>query len=445
MTVVRAAVVSDVGQRRQNNEDSAHADDRLFAVADGVGGYHGGEIASATAIDALRDHFAASPTVDQLEAAVLEAGRAVQERSLSDPELRQMGTTLSAVALVDSPEGDVFAIAHIGDSRIYLLRDGELSQLTYDHTVPEDLRRAGQLSAAEAAVDPRRHIITRVLGANGEYAPDMQTLVPYTGDRLLLCSDGLTDEVNDNQIASTLRGVADTEEAARRLVDMANDRGGRDNITVVVVDVVDDDDRASVASAALDGIGDPRTATYAAAPWPPPSRTERRGLMTAEERNAQLRRLSREGDDDGPAPWDTPSGGRYAEEAADLPSRRLTLRVAAFLVVVVLVVGGAFGAVSWYARNSWFVGVDAGRVAIFKGKPGGLLWFEPTVEEKTDLAAAAVPPARALDIERGHEVASLDEAHAYVRNLRRDSELTSPSSSTPTTVTEDDTTTTSVP
>ncbi|HEX7165661.1 MAG TPA: PP2C family serine/threonine-protein phosphatase [Acidimicrobiales bacterium] len=446
MTTVRAAVATHVGQRRQNNEDSALAHERLFAVADGMGGYHGGEIASATAIEALRNHFSPSPTLDRLEAAVLEAGRAVQERALADSDLRQMGTTLSAVALVDSPDGDVFAIAHIGDSRIYLLRDGELSQLTDDHTVPEDLKRAGQLSEAEAAVDPRRHIITRVLGATGDHAPDMQTLVPYAGDRLLLCSDGLTDELNDNQIASAMRGIAGAEETARRLVDMANEKGGRDNITVVVVDVVDDDDRASTASAALHAADDPRTSTYgeaAAAGATPQTTGTRRRLMTAEERNAQLRGLSREGEHEGPAPWETPSGRGFADEP-DLPTRRLTLRVAAFLVVLLLVVGGSAGAVAWYARNSWFVGSHEGRVTIFKGRPGGLLWFDPTVEEETDLTVAAVPVARLDAVEDGHEVASLDEARAYVRNLRRDSQLTSPASPT-TTTTDPSATTTSSP
>lgn len=438
MTVIRAAALTDTGRRRQKNDDTPLiVEGRLFAVADGMGGYAGGDVASATAIEVLERTFAADPTADGLEEGVLEAGRAVQAKSQSDPDLRQMGTTLSAVALVDSPDGEVFAVAHIGDSRIYLLRDGELSQLTDDHTVPEDLKRAGQLSEEEAAVDPRRHIITRVLGPSGEYEPDMQTLVPYAGDRLLLCSDGLTDELQDNQIASILRSVADPAEAAKRLVEQANQHGGRDNVTVVVVDVLDDDDRSRTASAALAASGELRTST--------PESSGRRGLMTAEERNAELRRLSRGGHDDGPAPWDTgSSSGAYRDEA-DLPTRRFTLRVALFLVLLLVVLGAAAGAVWWYATNSYFVGLDDGRVAIFKGRPGGLLFIEPEMVEETDLTEAAVPPARADDVESGHEVGSLEEAQRYVRNLRRDSALVSPTSPTTTTPADASATTTTVP
>jgi len=435
VTVLRAAAVTDTGRRRQKNDDTPLiVEGRLFAVADGMGGYAGGDVASATAIEVLQREFASDPSAAGLEEGVIKAGLAVQEKSLSDPDLRQMGTTLSAVALVDSPDGgEVFAVAHIGDSRIYLLRDGELSQLTDDHTVPEDLKRAGQLSEEEAAVDPRRHIITRVLGPNGEYTPDMQTLVPYSGDRLLLCSDGLTDELQDGQIASILRSVADPDEAAKRLVEQANQHGGRDNVTVVVVDVVDDDDRSRTASAALDAAGEPRTSTPSA---------RRRGLMTAEERNAELRGIARGGDDEGPAPWDNGATGSYRDEA-DLPSRRFTLRVALFLLLLLAVLGAAGGAVWWYATSSYFVGLDDGRVAIFKGRPGGLLFIEPEVVEETDLTEAEVPPARAEDVENGHEVGSLEAAERYVRNLRRDSQLLAP---TPTTsVPSDATTTTAAP
>lgn len=423
MTTVRAAAVTDTGRRRQKNDDTPLVvEGRLFAVADGMGGYAGGDVASATAVEVLQRVFADDPTADGLEEGIVQAGLAVQQKSQSDPDLRQMGTTLSAVALVDSPEGEVFAVAHIGDSRIYLLRDGELSQLTDDHTVPEDLKRAGQLSEEEAAVDPRRHIITRVLGPSGEYAPDMQTLVPYHGDRLLLCSDGLTDELEDSQIAHVLRSVADPEEAARRLVEQANQHGGRDNVTVVVVDVLDDDDRGRKASATLAAAGDPRTSTPAG----------RRGLMTADERNAQLRQLARGGEDEGPSPWEVDATGSYREEA-DLPTRRLTFRVALFILVLLAVIGGGVAAVWWYATNSYFVGLDEGRVAIFKGRPGGLLFIEPEVVEETDLTEAAVPPARAEAVEAGHEVASLEDARRYVRNLRRDSQLVSPTTSTSTT------------
>ncbi|HEX4979049.1 MAG TPA: hypothetical protein VFV35_03190, partial [Acidimicrobiales bacterium] len=183
----------------------------------------------------------------------------------------------------------------------------------------------------------------------------------------------------------------------------------------VVVDVDDDDDRSRVASAALAAAGDPRTST---------PEGNRRNLMTAEERNEQLRRLSRSDVDLGPSPWDdgaAPTGGD-----AELPSRRFTLRVALFLLLLLAVLGAGAGAVWWYATSSYFVGLDDGRVAIFKGRPGGLLFLEPEVVEVTDLTEAAVAPADAAAVEDGHEVGSLAAAERYVRNLRRDAELLSP-------------------
>lgn len=154
--------------------------------------------------------------------------------------------------------------------------------------------------------------------------------------------------------------------------------------------------------------------------------------MTADERNAQLRQLARGGEDEGPSPWEVDATGSYREEA-DLPTRRLTFRVALFILVLLAVIGGGVAAVWWYATNSYFVGLDEGRVAIFKGRPGGLLFIEPEVVEETDLTEAAVPPARAEAVEAGHEVASLEDARRYVRNLRRDSQLVSPTTSTSTT------------
>jgi protein phosphatase len=317
-----------------------------------------------------------------------------------------MGTTLAAVALVDTDGEELLAVANIGDSRIYLLRNGELSQLTDDHSLPEELFRRGQLTKAEAAIDPRRNIVTRVLGPSFGEGPDIQNLVPYVGDRLLICSDGLYNEVDDAGIATALRTIADPTDAARALVDQANDHGGGDNISVVIVDVVDDDGRAETASEVL-------------ADEPPSARSQRAergsmsGLMTSDQRNAELRRLARDEQTGKGDFWGEGEGEILVHE----PSRRITARVIAFLVVLVLVLGGAAVAVGFYARGAYFVGLDEGHVAIFKGRPGGLLWFSPTVEERTSLTEANVPPARADDVANGHPVASLDEAHTYVDNL----------------------------
>ncbi len=411
MTGLRSGSATDVGRRRNLNQDMVLEADPIFAVADGMGGHQGGEVASLTAIEALRAAFRREGGADGLEGAITAANAAVADKAASSADLRGMGTTLAVVALVGEGDDELLAVANIGDSRIYLMRNGELTQLTDDHSLPQELLRQGQLTEAEAAVDPRRNIVTRVLGPSFGEGPDMQNLIPYAGDRLLICSDGLYNEVDDDDIAKVLRTVRDPKEASRVLVDQANANGGADNISVIVVDVVDDQGRAETASAVLadePGAGSAPTASRGS------------GLMTADQRNAELRRLSR---DEAP----TAEGTRGRSDSWDSgtqpdvhtePTRRVTGRVVVFLLVVLLVFGGAAAAVGLYARGSYFVGLDEGRVAIFKGRPGGLLWFSPTVEETTDLTESSVPPARADAVANGHEVTSLDEARAYVRNLQ---------------------------
>ena len=400
MTALRWGAATDVGRRRTSQQDMLLASEPLFAVADGMGGHAGGEVASATAVEALKAAFTGARDAATVEEAVQAANRAVQARAAGDPNLRSMGTTLAIAALVpDQTEGDVFVVANVGDSRIYLLRDSELSQLTDDHSVPQELFRAGQLTEAEAAADPRKNMITRVIGMP-DVEPDVQTLVPYVGDRLLLCSDGLTNEVPHDEIRGVLLRVDDPDEAARTLVDMANANGGNDNITVLIVDVVDDDDRAGVASAAIAS--------------EPSGTANRPGLMTADQRNAQLRSLSRDDDPQGQTGLHAATASPVTHEP---PARRVTGRVVAFVLVLVLLLGGAAAAVGWYARGSYFVGLEDSRVIIFKGRPGGLLWFQPTAEVRTQLTEADVLPGRLDDLRAGKEEPSLEEAQRYVRNL----------------------------
>src|SRR5437016_9083658 len=251
MTALRFGSSTDAGRVRGNNEDNLVVAEPLFAVADGMGGHRGGEVASLTAIESLRVAFDDDHSAEGLTEAVREANRAVWEKAQDDADLRGMGTTLTAVALVEVDGEQRLVVVNVGDSRAYLLQQGELSRLTEDHSLVEDLVREGQLSADEAAIHPQRHILTRVLGMGPDVEPDMWQILPYEGDRLLLCSDGLTNEVTDSEIASVLRRLADPTDAARELVRLARAHGGSDNITVVVIDVVDDDDRSLVASQAV--------------------------------------------------------------------------------------------------------------------------------------------------------------------------------------------------
>ncbi|MDP9389594.1 MAG: Stp1/IreP family PP2C-type Ser/Thr phosphatase, partial [Actinomycetota bacterium] len=276
MTSLRCGAATDVGLVRPNNQDDYLADETLFAVADGMGGAAGGEIASRTAVAALKATFGADPTANGLADGVRNANRAVWDKAQERPDLRGMGTTMTAMALVEDRSEDVLAVVNVGDSRVYLFRDGVLDQLTDDHSVPEELLRAGRLTPAEAARHPQRNVLTRVLGVDDEVEVDCFRVTPYKGDRLVLASDGLYNEVDEEGIASVMRREADPEAAARQLVEQARAGGGADNITVVVVDVVDDDDRSARASA-----------TVAAAAMPSRSSAEARTGPTSRDEPAR--------------------------------------------------------------------------------------------------------------------------------------------------------------
>ena len=238
MTVLRSGSATDVGRIRKINQDFPLERANLFAVADGMGGHAGGEVAAKVAVETLQQAFERTPTTDGLRAAFDEANREVWTQSQANPELRGMGTTLTAIALVGGSGGhDTIALANVGDSRAYVYSGGSLVQVTDDHSLAEERMRHGEMTEAEAAVHPQRHILTRALGVSSEVEPDMWELELHTGDRVLICSDGLSNEVGLDEMASILGEIDDPEQAARHLVDVANEHGGADNITVVVVDV----------------------------------------------------------------------------------------------------------------------------------------------------------------------------------------------------------------
>jgi protein phosphatase len=396
------AAASDAGQVRAGNEDSAVAVEGLFAVADGMGGHAAGEVASRVAVEALQTSLD-----DGIVAAVRSANEAVMARADADPSLRGMGTTLCAVALVDGQ----LQVVNVGDSRAYLYRDGQLLQITEDHNFVAQLEREGRLTAAEARVHPQRNIITRVLGNDPDVEVDLFPVDGYKGDRFLVCSDGLFSELVDEQIAEVLRAHHAPQDAADELVRQANAGGGRDNITVVVVDVLDDDDRSRQASAALAGAA----ATSTSRPGPPPTEAAPRA----------------------PRPDDTIT--------VELPprARRVTWRSVLFALVLLAIVAAAIGSVWWFGRNTFYVGVDGERVTIFRGRPGGVLWLDPTVEQRTNLDIDDVPAARRRDVEKGRDTDSLADARRYVANLREQAEEERAASTTTTSTTS--TTSTTVP
>lgn len=348
---------SDVGRVRQGNEDSFLAEDPVFAVADGMGGHRAGEVASATAIEVVRSAGDIGP--DDLEQLIKEANSAIFSKAGSEPGLNGMGTTCTIVLI----EGATAHLAHVGDSRAYLVREGKVDQITLDHTLVARLVREGRISAEEARHHPQRSVITRALGVDSEVKVDVLSHDLRLGDRLLICSDGLSSMVETGPLEKILIETDDPQETADRLVDLANESGGEDNITVVVLDAVEE--------------GDSR---------PPRERTEEPAADPEElvENRPRGRRL-------------------------------LTFSLIA-LFAGVLWLGGQ------YALNNlmWFVGVDGtGHVAIFHGVPeevGGL--DLSNLAESTDLVAAELPQFARDDVEEGHRVGSLEEARVYVENIR---------------------------
>lgn len=408
------AVASDTGRVRSNNQDAAVAEEGLFAVADGMGGHAAGEVASRVALESLRATVGAEGLVESVRL----ANRAVLAQADEDVTLRGMGTTLCAIGLVDD-DGPRLDVVNVGDSRVYLFRDGELEQITEDHNLVAELERDGRITAEEAKVHPQRNIITRVLGNDPEVEVDVFRIDPFRGDRFLLCSDGLFNELTDDEIAAVLRNQRAPQAAADELVRRANAAGGRDNTTVVIVDVVDDGDKAHRASAALAG----SAATVAAAPVGTITGTMEEPIVDHDRTSA-----------------------RGATVTVDPPPRRrrITWRSAVFLVALVAIVGAAAGSVWFIGRGTYYVGLDRDRVAIFQGRPGGVLWIHPTVDRRyADLTIDDVPASARSDVRAGKEESSRARAERYVANLR--ARAASERAATATTTTTTTTTSTTAP
>jgi PPM family protein phosphatase len=359
-----AAGVTDVGRVRDGNEDDFIDQSNrlgLVAVADGMGGHRAGEVASATALEALR---AAVASGQPLRDAIEGANDAVLEKSVSDQELAGMGTTLTAGML--GSDG-YLVVGHVGDSRAYLVRDGELTQITHDHSLVEEMVRGGELTREQAEVHPRRSIITRALGIDPEVEVDEYPIELRPGDRILFCSDGLTTMLRPDEMASILSREHDPKRAAQLLVDAANAAGGEDNITAVIVEAVEiPDDEVAAA---------PAVPEYDTSETPPVKPPRRRG--------------------------------------------RTLFRVLVWLLPVLVVLAIAFAAVGWYARNTYFVGVIKGEVTIFKGRPGGVLGWDPTVEKQTGIETTELLEGEQDDVKADKTFSSRSDADAYVARLKR--------------------------
>ncbi|GAA4592058.1 protein phosphatase 2C domain-containing protein [Planotetraspora phitsanulokensis] len=351
MTIaLRYAARSDVGLLREGNEDSAYASGRLLAVADGMGGHAHGEVASSVAIAAMssldKDAFGGD-LLAEIEAAVRDANHQLHAMVARDPSLKGMGTTLTAMLW----NGPRFALIHVGDSRAYLLRNGELYQITHDHTLVQSLVDDGRITQEEAANHPQRSILLRALDGSGEVDPDLQDREALVGDRYLLCSDGLSTVVSAETLHHTLSTVDDPEEAVRQLIDLANRGGGPDNITCVLADVVEVDETQPPLTAAVVGAaGSGRVRGV-----PPDTPAGRATVVTAPQ----------------PVIVDDDLDGEPLAEsrgAARRPKKRRSWPLVTAMVVVVAAVLGAGGYFGYkWTQDQFYVGASGGELVVFRG------------------------------------------------------------------------------
>ncbi len=335
---LRYSARSDVGLLREINEDSGYAGPRLLVIADGVGGHAAGEVASSVAVGVLSGLDEDSPGGDLLEEladAIHTANQHLRDMVQGDPELAGMGTTVTALLRA----GGRFGLVHVGDSRGYLLRNGELQRITKDHTFVQSLVEEGRLTPEEAAHHPQKNVITNALDGREDIELDLSVRETRPGDRYLLCSDGLTDVVSEETLQESLATTATPDDAVELLVELALKGGGPDNITAIVADVVEVETKppsavpVTVGAAAEGAVKHPRPDTPAA-------------------KAAALRPAREEADDD----------ADYGDEHEPHLVRRFVL-----LVLVLLVIAGAvFGAYRW-SRTQYYVGAQGSNVAIFRG------------------------------------------------------------------------------
>jgi protein phosphatase len=370
---------TDVGMVRQQNEDSFLAEETLFVVADGMGGHNAGEVASALAVTTLKAGARLGiDTTEDFRELVQQANSAIYTASLDDSTQSGMGTTVTALSIVEGEEPRVL-VANVGDSRAYLWRSGALSRLSVDHSYVQELVNEGIITPEAARVHPRRNIVTRALGIDRSVMVDVFTHFVRTGDRIVLCSDGLVDEVADVEIARVLGQHTDPQETAEALVMVANTNGGRDNTTVIVVDVLDDISEP-IASTAPDNT----------APMQSPA-------------------------------VDTGIGGSGVVGVASVSGRGKKSRIGMVLFwsALVAIVLSGITIVGVYARSGYFIGFDEdSRVAVYRGRVGGVLWFSPTIDTQTTLSGADLPEDVLRDVALNRTFTSSTNASKYLALIR---------------------------
>ena len=367
--------VTHVGQVRTGNEDSLLADNNVFMVADGMGGHNAGEVASLMAVDHLREAASGIIAETDLVQALEHANEVIYAESMTNHLHHGMGTTLAAMVVL---ENNSIVVAHVGDSRVYMWHEGALSRLSKDHSYVQELVDEGIVSIEEARTHPRRNIVTRALGIDANVEVEANTFSVTVGAWYVLCSDGLVDEISDADIAKVLGRCTSPHEAAQALVDAANAAGGRDNITVIVV---------STASPDAEVVGSVEVPSSSGA-----DDTDPAGIPVVEAVTAVI------------AAAPTKKKFRFGPV--------LFWSALVGIVLAVLVVFAAYG------RTGYFVSFQGDDVVVFKGRPGGVLWFNPTIEARTTLTRGDLTDSLALEIAGEPTFSESSAAQTYVNGIR---------------------------
>jgi serine/threonine protein phosphatase PrpC len=394
---LRYVTHSEIGPIRKNNQDSGYASPHLLVVADGMGGAAAGDLASAVAIDTMRKIEAPTAGQEMLEVlagAIHQANDKIAELVESDLSLEGMGTTITGAMF----DGAQLGLAHIGDSRAYLLRDGHLERLTHDHTWVQSLVDDGKISENEAASHPHRSLLLKVLNGQPTNDPDLAVVPVIAGDRLMFCSDGVCGLIDDDVIEAALQ-LPDLDDAAECLVVEALHQGGIDNITVIVADVVES------------GGSDEVIVLGAASEYPIPTDgvPRARGSEKDETDDTLVTKLA----DFEPPPVDDEE--RYSPQPPH--QRRFRRPLIGLLALLLIAVAGLGMAYAW-TRTQYFVGADQDKVAIFQGLSEGLPGLSLSrVYEVQQLAVSELPPFYQERVKASIDVSSLDSARETVAQL----------------------------
>ena len=431
-TSLRYAARSSVGLVRSSNQDSGYAGPHLMVLCDGMGGPAGGDIASAVAVDHLvpldADSHQAGDLLGLLRDAVQAAHADLVARSSASPELAGLGTT--CIAIMRS--GNKLAMVHVGDSRAYLLRDGELTQVTTDHTFVEYLVETGRLTREQARQHPQRSVLLRVLGdADGEVQLDESIREAVPGDRWLLCSDGLSGPVSAATIGEVLAGVDDPELAAEQLIDLAERAGGPDNITAVVFDVVEDDPPPQRA---------PQLVGSAALPRPLPAGAAAggggEGSPATPAAKAAALVAGLEDDADAAEGASSPAAPGAAEALADAEERRRRRRRRSILgtVLLLIAVAGTLILVYKWTQSQYYVSISDGKVAIYQGIPQtlGPISLSHVVETYDEPALDELDERMRKRLEETVPRISLADARTYIEDTVSAQASTPEATATPT-------------